>query len=84
MFPPKILDLSRLHTRPTRKPSSYAENKVKLQKLWRQRQKQLQEQRISASKNLNPKLSNEKVRTIFVEGCKITEMFNHECTINIS
>ena len=28
-------------------------------------------------------LSNEKVTTIFVEGCKITEMFNHEFMINI-
>ena len=50
MFPPKILDLSRVDTRPTKKPSSYEKHKSNLKRLLRERQRQIQGQRINAPK----------------------------------
>ena len=61
MFPPKILDLSRLHTRPSKRPSSYEEHKANLKKLWRQRQKQMQDQSLNSPKDIDTKLPTKQV-----------------------
>ena len=57
MFPAKVLaDLSSVHSRPAKKPSSYEQHKANLKKLMRQRQKQMQERR-------NKVLSDTKMTT---------------------
>ena len=63
MFPAKVLaDLSSVHGRPSKRPSSYEQHKANLKKLLRQRQKQMQERRNKLETGINSTTSPNKVR----------------------
>ena len=63
MFPAKVLaDLSSVHGRPTKRPSTYEQHKANLKKLMRQRQKQMQERRNKLSLDVQSTTSPDEVR----------------------
>ena len=63
MFPAKVLaDLSSVHGRPSKRPSSYEQHKANLKKLLRQRQKQMQERRTKLVTDIKSTTSPNKVR----------------------
>ena len=63
MFPAKVLaDLSSVHGRPSKRPSSYEQHKANLKKLLRQRQKQMQERRTKLVSDIKSTTSPNKVR----------------------
>ena len=63
MFPAKVLaDLSSVHGRPSKRPSSYEQHKANLKKLLRQRQKQMQERRTKLVSDMKSTTAANKVR----------------------
>ena len=63
MFPAKVLaDLSSVHGRPSKRPSSYEQHKANLKKLLRQRQKQMQERRNKLVTDIKSTTTPNKVR----------------------
>ena len=68
MFPAKVLaDLSSVHGRPSKRPSSYEQHKANLKKLLRQRQKQMQERRNKLVTDIKSTTSPNKVRAYILK-----------------
>ena len=67
MFPAKVLaDLSSVHGRPSKRPSSYEQHKANLKKLLRQRKKQMEERKKQLAAEIKSTTTPNEVRVVIV------------------